>query len=160
LLSASPADDVEAMNALGIAYGQAGRNPDALRTFEKVLATDPTNGIAMQNIGTIKLREDKIADAEAWVRKALDADPSLADAYTTIGVIFQRTGRTGNAIEAWRRATEIDATQFDALFNLTISLAQGGQLDEARRYGRQFLATAPPAFYGADLAAIRRLLGG
>lgn len=159
LLSHSPADDVEAMNALGIAHGQAGHNAEALRTFEKVLAADATNGIALQNIGTIKLRENKIADAETWIRKALDADPSLANAYTTMGVIFQRTGRTANAIEAWRRAVELDGTEYDALFNLTVSLAQLGQVDEARRYGNQFIATAPPGFYGADIAEVRRLLG-
>ena len=159
LLTHSPADDVEAMNALGIAYGQAGHNAEAIRTFEKVLAADATNGIALQNIGTIKLRENKIADAETWIRKALDADPSLANAYTTMGVIFQRTGRSANAIESWRRAVEIDATEYDALFDLTISLAAQGQLDEARRFGSQFLATAPPAFYSADLAEVRRLLG-
>lgn len=159
LLTSSPADDVEAQNALGIAYGQAGKNAEALKTFEKVLAADATNGVAFQNIGTIKLRENKIAEAEEWVKKALVADPSLANAYTTIGVIFQRTGRGSDAIEAWRRAVELDATEFDALFNLTISLVQTGQLDEARRYGDQFLATAPPAFYAADLAGIRRMIG-
>jgi arylsulfatase A-like enzyme/Tfp pilus assembly protein PilF len=159
VLASAPVDDVEAMNALGIAYGQAGKNAEALRTFEAALKVDPTNGIAFQNIGTIKLRENKIAEAEVWVKKALNADPSLANAYTTIGVIFQRTGRGSNAIEAWRRAVELDGTEFDALFNLTISLVQSGQLDEARHYGDQFLATAPPAFYGADLAEIRRLIG-
>lgn len=159
ILLNSPADDVEAQNALGIAYGQSGRDADAFAAFNRVLATDPTNGIALQNIGTIRLRENKVAEAETWVRKALDADPSLANAYTTLGVIFQRTNRMDEAIEAWRRAVEIDNGEFDALYNVTIALAQRGARDEARAYGERFIATAPEGFYAADLATIKRLLG-
>jgi len=158
LLAAAPTDDVEAQNALGIANGQAGRIDDALKAFERVLASDSTNGIALQNIGTIKLRQNKIAEAEQWVQKALIADPSLANGYTTLGVIYSRTGRGGQAIEAWRRAVELDNTEFDALYNLTFALANSGAGADARAYGEQFLATAPPAFYARDLAEIRRLL--
>jgi tetratricopeptide (TPR) repeat protein len=159
LLANLPTDDVEALNALGIAYGQAGKDAEALRAFERVIAADATNGIALQNIGTIKLRQNNIAEAETWLQKALAADPSLANGYTTIGVIYQRTGRTRQAIEAWRRAVELDNREFDALYNLTVSLANAGALTDARAYGEQFLATAPPAFYGRELAEIRRLLG-
>ena len=52
-----PADDVEALNGLGVAYGDAGRGAEATRAFARVLALDPTNGIAMQNLGSIALRE-------------------------------------------------------------------------------------------------------
>jgi arylsulfatase A-like enzyme/tetratricopeptide (TPR) repeat protein len=159
LLAGAPSDDVEAQNALGIAYGQAGRDADAIAAFERVLAVEATNGIALQNIGTIRLRQNNLRDAETYVRRALAADPSLANAYTTLGVIFQRSNQMDNAIESWRRAVELDGTEFDALFNLTIALAQRGARAEATAFGERFLATAPPAFYGADLVTIKRLLG-
>jgi arylsulfatase A-like enzyme/Flp pilus assembly protein TadD len=159
LLTSAPADDVEAQNALGIAYGQAGRDAEALAAFERVLTSDSSNGIALQNIGTIKLRQNNVAEAESWLQKALTADPSLANGYTTIGVIYQRTGRGRQAIEAWRRAVELDNREFDALYNLVVSLANAGAAADARPYAEQFLATAPPAFYGRELAEIRRLIG-
>ena len=159
LLEHAPADDVEAQNALGIAYGQAGRDADAVKVFDRVLAIDPTNGIALQNIGTIRLRENNLKDAEAYVRRALAADPTLANAYTTLGVILQRSKQMDQAIDSWRRAVELDGTEFDALFNLTIALAQRGAMDDARGYGERFLATAPAAFYARDLAEIRHLIG-
>ena len=159
LLTGSPSDDVEAQNALGIAYGQSGKDAEAIAAFERVLATEATNGIALQNIGTIRLKQNNVKDAEAYVRRALAADPSLANAYTTLGVVFQRTNRMDNAIESWRRAVEIDGTEFDALYNLTIALAQRGARDEARAFGERFLATAPPAFFAGELAGVKRLLG-
>ncbi len=159
LLAGAPRDDVEAQNALGIAYGQWGRDAEAVAAFERVLAIEPTNGIALQNIGTIRLKQNNLREAESYVRRALAADPSLGNAYTTLGVIFQRTNQMDNAIESWRRAFELDATEFDALYNLTIALAERGARAEASAFGDRFLATAPTAFYAADIATIKRLLG-
>lgn len=159
LLAQTAGDNIEGLNALGIAYGQAGRDADAIQTFNRVLAVDATNGVALQNIGTVYLRQNKVADAESFVRRAITADPSLANAYTTLGVILSRQRKGDDAIEAWRRAVALDDTEFDALFNVTIALAQRGAGQEAASYGERFLATAPPAFYARDLAEIRKLLG-
>lgn len=159
LLDKTAGDDPEALNSLGIAYGQAGRVNDALATFQRVLTIDDTNGVALQNIGTIYLRQNKVPEAETWVRKAIAADPLLANAYTTLGVILSRQQRPDEAIDAWRRAVELDGREFDALYNVTIALAQRGARDLAVSYGERFLATAPAAFYAADIANIRRLLG-
>jgi tetratricopeptide (TPR) repeat protein len=46
LLETVPQDDTEALNALGIAYGELGRSADAMRLFTKALELDPTNGLA------------------------------------------------------------------------------------------------------------------
>ena len=94
------------------------------------------------------------------MRRALEADPMLPDAYTTLGVILQTTGRTADAIDSWRRAVELDNHAFDALYNLVVELAAAGRGDDARRYGQQYLATAPPAMYRKEIEEIRRMLGG
>jgi tetratricopeptide (TPR) repeat protein len=166
-----PPDDVEALNGLGVAYAGAERFRDAIATFRKVLALDPTNGLAHQNIGSMQLREalaaksdgdrrDLLQAAERSVLQALEADPALPDAHTTLGVILSRTGRKGDAIESWKRAVALDATQFNALYNLWFELASAGRRDEAVVYGRQFVATAPPALFAADIREIRQYLGG
>jgi arylsulfatase A-like enzyme/Flp pilus assembly protein TadD len=161
LLEGMPDDDVEALNSLGIAYGAAGRYADAKRTFNRVLALDATNGLAHQNLASMTLREalalggdraalQKMQEAEAYARKALEADAGLAGAHTIMGVILSGTGRKGDAIESWKRAVALDPSEFNALYNLWLELASAGRRDEAVAYGRQFLATAPPAFFAAE----------
>ena len=49
--------DVEALNGLGIAYIDARRYADAERTFNRVLALDPTNGLAYWNLAVVTLKE-------------------------------------------------------------------------------------------------------
>ncbi|HEX4565180.1 MAG TPA: sulfatase-like hydrolase/transferase, partial [Vicinamibacterales bacterium] len=171
LLEGMSGEDAEALNGLGVAYGDAGRYADATRTFQRVLALDPTNGIAFQNLSSMILRQTldtkdpgerdaKRREAEADVRKAIAVDPSLADAYTTLGVILSTSGRKPEAIDAWKRAVSLDREQFNALYNLWLELAQAGRRDEAVQYGQQFVSTAPPAFFGPDIAEVRRYLGG
>jgi tetratricopeptide (TPR) repeat protein len=170
ILEGMSAEDVEALNGLGVAYGDAGRYADATRTFDKVLALDPTNGIAYQNLSSIVLRQAldsrspadrqaKLQLAETNARKAIAADPSLAEAYTTLGVVLSTSGRKPDAIDAWKHAVSLDREQFNALYNLWLELAQAGRRDEATQFGRQFVATAPPAFFASDIAEVRRYLG-
>jgi tetratricopeptide (TPR) repeat protein len=171
LLEGLPVSDVEALNGLGIAYGGAGRYADAIGTFKQVLTLDATNGIAYQNLASMVLRQalaakegsaraNKLQEAEMFARKALDVDPTLPDAHTTLGVVLSRSGRKGDAIDSWKRAVALDGAQFNALYNLWYELASARRRDEAAVYGRQFVATAPPAFFGADIARIRKYLAG
>ena len=169
LLEGWSSEDVEALSGLGVAYGDAGRSADAVRTFNRVLALDPTNGLAFQNLSALALqqalasknetaRRAGLQEAETYARKAIDADPALPDAYTTLGVVLSSVGRKADAIDAWKRAVDLDRSQFNALYNLWFELASAGRRDEAILYGRRFVNAAPPAFFAPDIARVRSTL--
>jgi arylsulfatase A-like enzyme/Flp pilus assembly protein TadD len=158
LLEHDAAGDPDALVALGNALAMAGREAEAMRTFQQLAALDPANGLAHENIGALHLQSRDFAAAEASLRRALELDAQLAGAHTALGVVLANTGRRAEAIESWKRAVQIDSREFNALFNLTVNLLQAGHQDEARLYGRRFMVTAPPALQ-ADVAAIRRMLG-
>jgi arylsulfatase A-like enzyme/Tfp pilus assembly protein PilF len=160
LLEDMSADDSEVLNALGIAYGQRGREADAMRTFQRALVIDSTSGLSHQNIATLHLRAGRLAEAEAAFRLALEIDDTLPGAHTGLGVVLAQRNRLEDALVEWRRAVALDPSEFNALFNLTIALFDAGQLAEARRYGEQFVASAPQALFGPDIAQIRQLLAG
>jgi tetratricopeptide (TPR) repeat protein len=170
LLEGLPPTDVEALNGLGVALADAGRDGDATKTFERVVALDAGNGIAYQNLASIALkqalrsaaseRDARLREAERLARQAIDTDPALADAHTTLGVILSSSDRKAEAIESWKHAVSLDAAQFNALYNLWFELAAAGRRAEAVPYGRQFVATAPPAFFKADIQRINAYLMG
>ena len=170
LLEGLPVSDVEALNGLGVAYGDAGRYADAIQAFKKVLALDPTNGLAYQNLASMVLRQALAAknggDRGAGCRRPsatrarrLETDPSLPKAYTTLGVVLAESGRKSEAIDSWKRAVALDGREFDALYNLTILLLEARQTDDARAYAKQFVATAPPALYAPAIEQMRKFLG-
>jgi len=169
LLEGMSNEDVEALNGLGVAYGDGGRVAEAERTFHRVLELDPTNGLAFQNLAALALqqglsaapgaaRDTRLQAAETYARKAIDADPQLPDAFTTLGVVQSTLGRKQEAIDSWKRAVDLDGSQFNALYNLWYELMTAGRQGEAAVYGRRFVATAPPAFFGPDIARVRASL--
>jgi arylsulfatase A-like enzyme/Flp pilus assembly protein TadD len=168
LLEDLPETDAEALNSLGVAYGAAGRYADAIGAFRRILLLDTTNGLALQNIATMYLREaegrradaaERLKQAEAHARQAIAVDPALAKAHTTLGVALFQQGQTAAAIEEWKRAVTLDAAEFDALYNLWLQLALAGRHDEARTYGEQYVRTAPP-YHRDETARIRSYLSG
>jgi arylsulfatase A-like enzyme/Tfp pilus assembly protein PilF len=163
-------DDPDALQSLGIAYGNAGRHADALAAFSRILARDPVNAATLQEMASLQLREAlaerraadraaKLREAEATVRQAIAADPALPRAYTTLGVLLVNTGRRADAIVTWKKALQLDAAEFPALYHLVVALSESGRFDEAASYGQQFVGSAPSR-YQREIGEIRRLLAG
>lgn len=148
----------EALNALGIAYARAGRPGEGLRTFGRALEADPRNPMALENAGALHLQRGEAAAARAAFTAALEIDPRSSRAHAGLGVVALQAGRQTDAIDHWRRAVDLDASNFDALFNLATELVNAGRMTEARPYIERFVRTAPPAFYGADIERLRRLV--
>jgi arylsulfatase A-like enzyme/tetratricopeptide (TPR) repeat protein len=153
-----PAPDIDALNALGIAYARGGRADDARRVFERIVSIDPQNAIAFENLGALDLARDKLADAAAHFERAAHIDPNSSQAHAGLGVVAKKRGENAGAIDEWKKAVALDATNYDALYNLAITLAQQGAMADARPYLEQFVRTAPPAFYADDLREISAVL--
>jgi arylsulfatase A-like enzyme/tetratricopeptide (TPR) repeat protein len=158
VLETLPEDDIESLNALGIAYGAAEQWGDAIGAFERILAIDDGNALALQNIAAMHLSQDDLGSAESFARRAVERDPGLAKAYTTLGVILARSGRRSQAIDAWKEAVSIDRTEFDALYNLVVLLAESGRIGEARTFAQQFVNTAPRPAYAREAEQLATLL--
>lgn len=159
LLAGTAGTDPDALTALGNAYTLAGRERDAIATFNRLLAIDPSNALAYEDIGAAELHAGHVAAAEPCLRRAIELDPTLTGAHTALGVALAGTGRRAEAIDAWKRALSLDPMELNALYNITVNLVEAGRKEEARQYGERFIAAAPPSMR-ADVSAIRRLLAG
>lgn len=154
----SPGAGVDALNALGIIYARTHQDGKALATFSEILKIDPQNAMAMQNVGSVHLAAGHLDGAQAAFKRALEINPSWAAAYTGLGAVLIQRGERAAAIDAWIRAVKLNPSEFDALFNLATELINAKRFDEARPFVEQFVRTAPPATYGADIARLRAWL--
>ncbi|HUP45179.1 MAG TPA: sulfatase-like hydrolase/transferase [Thermoanaerobaculia bacterium] len=151
-------DDVDVLNAYGIALADVGRAADAVAQFERVLNVDRTNATAHQNLGIVALRTGRVAEAERYLNQALAIDAEMPLALNTLGVVLARSGRVDQAIDTWRRAVAIDPSLYDALFNLAVISGQNAQWAVARDALTQFIRTAPPQRYARELASAKQML--
>ena len=118
LLEDTAGDDPDALNALGNAYTMAGRLNEALAVFQRLIAADPGNALAWENLGMTQLQARDARHAETSLRRAIALDPSLPGAYTALGVVLANGGRTTEAVDAWKKALALDPSDQNAAENL------------------------------------------
>ena len=155
---AAEQSDPDALNAYGIALSELGRNAEAVQQFRRVLAMDPANAPAYQNLGIAALRANDLRAAEENLTRALQLNPRLPLALNSLGVVYIRRGDTARAYEAWKRAFELDRRQYDALYNMALVSAQRGDRASARRALEEFVRIAPRSRYPSELARAQRAL--
>jgi choline-sulfatase len=151
------------LNALAIALSDAGRNGEAMTVLQRVLQRDPKNAHAYETLGMIELRQQHPTEALGHLRRALELNDKLPIAWNTLGVALYQTGAPEGAVQAWQRSVELDPKQYDALYNLGLVAAGQGRRAEARKALRQFVDTAPPHRFAADIRkaqGILREMGG
>jgi arylsulfatase A-like enzyme/Tfp pilus assembly protein PilF len=118
LLKDTAGSDPDALISLGNAYTIAGRYAEGAATFRRLIAADPSNALAYENLGMAQFQAKDVKGAEASLRHAVELDPGLAGAYTALGVVLATTGRTPEAIDAWKKALALDPSDANAADNL------------------------------------------
>jgi arylsulfatase A-like enzyme/tetratricopeptide (TPR) repeat protein len=150
--------NLDALNALGIAYARKGRGADALSTFARSLEIDPGNAMTFENIGAVHLDAGKLPDAKRAFERAIASNAESSQAHAGLAMVAIRQGDRKTAISRWERAVTLQPSNFDALYDLSVQLAQDGQIDAAKRYMEQFVRTAPRGQYGKDIDKLSTLL--
>ncbi|PYQ51474.1 MAG: hypothetical protein DMF59_07735 [Acidobacteria bacterium] len=151
-------NDPDALNAYGIALADQGKVDQANQQFQHVLQNDPNNAPALQNLGIVALRRDDVQSAHQFFSRALELNPRLPLALNAMGVVYARQGDEARAVDSWRRAVDVDPRQYDALLNIGRVEGHRGNAAAARAALTQFIKTAPPERYAADIAAARQAL--
>jgi arylsulfatase A-like enzyme/Flp pilus assembly protein TadD len=145
---------LDALNALGIAYGRTGRAKDALAAFDRGLRIDPENPMLHENIGAIHLDAGQLAAARGEFARAIRANPSSAQGHAGLATVAFKSGDRDTALASWKRAVDLDPTNWDALYNLGVQLMRAGRMAEARPYLERFVRTAPASQYAKDIRQI------
>jgi tetratricopeptide (TPR) repeat protein len=155
--------ELPTLNTLAIALSDSGRHAEANAVLQQALQKDPKNAHIHETLGMVALRLSNPQEARGHLRRALELDDKLPVAWNTLGVALYQTEGPAAAVEAWKRSVALDPKQYDALYNLGLVAAQVGQRAEARKALRQFVDTAPPQRFAADIQkaqGILREIGG
>ncbi|HEV7501901.1 MAG TPA: sulfatase-like hydrolase/transferase, partial [Vicinamibacteria bacterium] len=94
--------DLDVLMARGAALAQSDRTQEAIATFDRALAIDPSNAAAKANLGTVSLGVRDYARARALLEEALALDPDVSRAHNALGVIAAETGHPEEAITHWK----------------------------------------------------------
>jgi Tfp pilus assembly protein PilF len=126
LLPRTPRDRAALERAIGL---QTAR--EVIAYNEVRLRANPTNAVALVNLGRAKLVLGDRAGAYQALTNAVALDPASDEGHYFLGVIHRMAGRTGEAMEEFQRAIDANPAHGRAQGNLGIMALEAGRTDEA-----------------------------
>ena len=98
----------------------------AAADYQKILDRDQNNGLALANLATIELQQDKLADAEKHIKAAIVQSPDDAYNLSTLGYLKFRQEKYDEALNALSRAATIDPENPEIQNYLGVTLSHKG----------------------------------
>ncbi len=101
-------NDQNALGQLGILYGENGLYAESLVQFQKMLALDKSNAVALNNIGNINLLQERLEDAKQAYESALKLAPGEPGIMVNLARVLFQTGKQEEAKKLFQEAAAID----------------------------------------------------
>ena len=124
-------------------HHRAQRLTEASALYRRVLATEPNNPAALQNLGLIAIHRGRFPFAVELIGKAVVHQPDDAGAHYNLGVALQGSRRWDEALQSYDRAITLRPDFAEAFYNRANVLRERGRLAQAIADYRQALAIDP-----------------
>ena len=124
-------------------YFSAGDYDKAAADYRQILERDPNNALALANMATIELQENKLADAETHITAALAQNPDDAYDLSTLGFLKFRQQKFDEALDALSRAAKLDPANPQIQNYLGVTLGQKGLRAQAETALRKAIELDP-----------------
>ncbi len=111
--------------------------------WRSTLARNPDAALAHNNLGVLRLKQERWTEAAAQLEAAVRLAPRDALARTNLGTAFAHLGQLDAALAQQREAVQLDPASATAHFNLANTLALAGQPVAAIPHYRTALAATP-----------------
>lgn len=96
---------------------------EAIASYDKAIALQPTNGAYMHNKGLALVRVGKLEEGKAALIQAAKLEPANAGKYYfNLGAVMINSNNTDGAVEAFKMAVEADPKYAEAYYQLGTAL--------------------------------------
>jgi tetratricopeptide (TPR) repeat protein len=150
--AANRVQEAETWFQKGLELEEMGAPADqAVEAYQKAVEANPGAAGAWVNLGTIRYRQRRFAEAEELYRKALEVDPRYALALFNLGNLYDEQGDLEHAREHYQAAVGLNQQYADAHFNLALVCEKSGETLKAVHHWRIYLKLDPTGTW-ADIA--------
>ncbi len=131
----------------------------AVEHFEYILSKDGTNVIAINNLASIYIMQDRLTDAATELRQAIKTKPDYPESHYNMGIVYIAIGMWPEALEEFKTVLSLisesrESSQYkaDLYYYIGSCLDEIGEWKEAVSYLERALFYRP-----SDEAAMLRL---
>jgi cytochrome c-type biogenesis protein CcmH/NrfG len=111
--------------------------------YQQILQHDQNNGLALANLATIELQQDKLDDAEKHIKAALMQSPDDAYNLSILGYLKFRQEKYDDALDALSRAAKLDPRNPEIQNYLGVTLDHKGLRTQAEAALRKAIQLDP-----------------
>jgi tetratricopeptide (TPR) repeat protein len=112
-------------------YGRSADWKDNVTFYTRILARDPGNAAAHNNLGRVLAADGKVAEAVPHFVEAVRLEPAWVLPHVNLGEALAAEGRSADAVGEFTEALRLDPSNAKAHGELGMALAQQGRAKEA-----------------------------
>lgn len=133
------------MNELqaAVAHHRAGRLPEALRIYKRILKKSPDNVGCVYSLAMLYVQQNNYTAAADMFRRASRIKPDLVDAHYNLAVALGMSGHYADAAISYEKVLKLDPRHANARNNYATALLHAGRSAEALRQYDELIAQAP-----------------
>ncbi len=122
---------------------RAGRLPEALRIYKRILKKSPDNVGCVYSLAMLYVQQGDYAAAADMFRRATRIKPDLVDAHYNLAVALGMLGNYNDAALAYDKVLKLDPRHANARNNYATALLHAGRPADAVRQYDELIAQAP-----------------
>ncbi|MEX1110942.1 MAG: tetratricopeptide repeat protein [Chthoniobacterales bacterium] len=111
--------------------------------YQKFVDLEPSNVVALANLGVAQFRQGKLTAAQLALERAIKSDPNDAFSLTTLGAVMIEQNRIEDAIGYLERANDARGDDAITLNYLGVASSQLGQFGKAEQSLRRAITVQP-----------------
>lgn len=129
---AQPADDVAKQINAATRLVDSGKVEEGIAALKSIVAAHPDNETAQYELALAYSAKGDPENCRKILEPLADVAADKVNVLGMLGTCFDELGQHDKAIETYRRGLKLAPTDSQLTFNLAVTLAQRGKLDDAR----------------------------
>jgi tetratricopeptide (TPR) repeat protein len=133
----------DALQLLGILYGQINEKDKAIKLLESALQIKPDDAATLNNYGVILTEVNRTNDSYQALDKATNIKPDYAEAFSNKGNTLKLLGRYDDAVKAYSKAIQLKPNYAEAYNNRGVIYKELNKMDLALKDLKKAISLKP-----------------
>ena len=113
---------------------KTGKLDDFIKTYEKMLSSDPDNAVLLNYLGNAYLDKGNFTEAENLYKKSIGIEPAFGNPHNNLATIYVMGQKYKEGLEEFQKALKYSDRKAPVFYNIGLCYINMGDKDKAKEY--------------------------